>query len=45
MAGANMPYQLKHIDTRAGRMAYRQTGNPDAPVALYVHGVIVNRKC
>jgi pimeloyl-ACP methyl ester carboxylesterase len=42
MTTANRPYELKHVDTPAGRMAYRQTGDPNAPVALYVHGVIVN---
>jgi pimeloyl-ACP methyl ester carboxylesterase len=42
MTTANPPYELKQVDTSAGRMAYRETGSPDAPVALYVHGVIVN---
>lgn len=42
MTTATTPYELKHVDTPTGRMAYRETGDPDAPVALYVHGVIVN---
>jgi hypothetical protein len=42
MTTANPPYELKQVDTSAGRMAYRETGSPDAPVALYVHGVIIN---
>ena len=33
MTTANAPSGLKHVDTPAGRMAYRQTGSPDAPVA------------
>ncbi|SRR6266566_521419 len=32
----------KHVDVPAGRIAYTETGPADAPVALYVHGVIVN---
>jgi pimeloyl-ACP methyl ester carboxylesterase len=42
MTTAKTPYELNHVDTSAGRMAYRETGDPNAPVALYVHGVIVN---
>ena len=42
MTTSNPPYELKHVDTAVGHMAYRETGSPDAPVALYVHRVIVN---
>jgi pimeloyl-ACP methyl ester carboxylesterase len=42
MTPAGTSYQIQHADTPAGRIAYRETGNPGAPAALYVHGVIVN---
>lgn len=32
----------RYVDVPAGRVAYIETGSPDGPVALYVHGVIVN---
>lgn len=44
MTAAARPYQLKHADTRAGQITYRQTGGPAAPAALYVRGVIVNAR-
>lgn len=32
----------KFVDVPAGRIAYTESGDPDASVALYVHGVILN---
>jgi pimeloyl-ACP methyl ester carboxylesterase len=42
MTTPNTVDELKPVDTPAGRVAYRETGDPNAPVALDVHGVIGN---